>query len=305
MASLPTLRQLNYFVLLSETLHFSKAAERAFVTQSSFSMGILELEKQLGGVLFERDNRNVRLSALGETLLPKAKQLLTDATDFVNINNNLQHPFATPINLVIIPSILPFVLGPLTQHIKQHHPTITLNIKELQSEAALTALTETKVDMVLMAEPYNLTGFLSTALIDEPLYWVGHADLARKMKLSQTTSFFDLDLEQLILLEEGHCLSDHTLSACPRETVKSFKNSPKAFEVNSLMALYTLLQNQYGYSLLPQMAIKSAGFADDLTSLLITDAPARTISLVTRPTLAKPFEYDALKNIFQTVFQQH
>jgi len=113
MAALPSLRQLSYLVTLSETLHFTEAARRSFVTQSTLSGGIMELERLLGGVLVERDRQNVRLTPLGEQVVARARVLLADAQDLMRLSREMSEPLTGDLHLGIIPTIAPFILTQL------------------------------------------------------------------------------------------------------------------------------------------------------------------------------------------------
>ena len=108
MAALPSLRQLSYLVTLSETLHFTEAARRSFVTQSTLSGGIMELERLLGGVLVERDRQNVRLTPLGEQVVARARVLLADAQDLMRLSREMSEPLTGDLHLGIIPTMAPF-----------------------------------------------------------------------------------------------------------------------------------------------------------------------------------------------------
>src|SRR5690606_23691440 len=115
----PSLRQLSYLVTLSATLHFTEAARRSFVTQSTLSGGIMELERLLGGVLVERDRQNVRLTPLGEEVVRRARFLLADAQDLMRLSREMSEPFTGDLHFGVIPTIAPFVLAPLIRIAQQ------------------------------------------------------------------------------------------------------------------------------------------------------------------------------------------
>lgn len=122
MAALPSLRQLSYLVTLSETLHFTEAARRSFVTQSTLSGGIMELERLLGGVLVERDRQNVRLTPLGEQVVARARVLLADAQDLMRLSREMSEPLTGDLHLGIIPTIAPFILTQLLEEVHKQLP---------------------------------------------------------------------------------------------------------------------------------------------------------------------------------------
>ncbi len=149
MAALPSLRQLSYLVTLSETLHFTEAARRSFVTQSTLSGGIMELERLLGGVLVERDRQNVRLTPLGEQVVARARVLLADAQDLMRLSREMSEPLTGDLHLGIIPTIAPFILTQLLEEVHKQLPKIQLHLHEAQSEKIVERLEHGNLDMVV------------------------------------------------------------------------------------------------------------------------------------------------------------
>ncbi|RYZ81456.1 MAG: hydrogen peroxide-inducible genes activator [Moraxellaceae bacterium] len=289
MAALPSLRQLSYLVTLSETLHFTEAARRSFVTQSTLSGGIMELERLLGGVLVERDRQNVRLTPLGEEVVRRARFLLADAQDLMRLSREMSEPFTGDLHLGIIPTIAPFVLAPLIQVIQQEMPRLKLFLHEVQSEVAVERLEHGTLDIVLLALPFNTHNLLVQELYDEPLYLVYHE---QDTACQAANSMEQLDLAHLLLLEEGHCLREHTLSACSISELKQ-ENSLSA---SSLPTLIQMVQAQLGFTLLPSIAINS-GILNNQSQLKvksITQAPQRTLALLTRKSSPLHAEFEQL-----------
>ncbi len=270
-------------VALADHLHFGKAAEACFVSQSTFSVGIGELEKTLGLRIIERDNKKVRLTALGHSVAEKARVILRDAGEIVRLSSQQNTPFASPLRLAIIPSILPFILSPLMRQLASSVPNAQLHISELSSEAAVIAVEQGRVDMVLMALPYAIKGLQAYTLFSEPLCWIGHQD----QQPPAQTSMADLNYAELILLEEGHCLRDHTLIACAtheRQAYESQQASSERIQASSLLTLLELVDNKFGYSFIPQMALQSPLLKafPQLASCHVGNAPSRQIALVMR-----------------------
>ena len=158
MAALPSLRQLSYLVTLSETLHFTEAARRSFVTQSTLSGGIMELERLLGGVLVERDRQNVRLTPLGEQVVARARVLLADAQDLMRLSREMSEPLTGDLHLGIIPTIAPFILTQLLDEVHRQLPKIQLHLHEAQSEKIVEKLEHGNLDMIVLALPFDTRG---------------------------------------------------------------------------------------------------------------------------------------------------
>ena len=297
MAALPSLRQLSYLVTLSETLHFTEAARRSFVTQSTLSGGIMELERLLGGVLVERDRQNVRLTPLGEQVVARARVLLADAQDLMRLSREMSEPLTGDLHLGVIPTIAPFILAQLLDEVHKQLPKIQLHLHEAQSEKIVEKLEHGNLDMVVLALPFDTRGLKVAEVAKESLFLVcNKSDIA-----SQAKSLDDLDLSRLMLLEEGHCLRDHTLSACP---IGERKNDQR-LKASSLPTLVEMVSANLGFTLLPEIAIHNAMIKSnpDLQIKSIEAAPSRTLALVTRKSTPLQSEFDVLLQILQKITQ--
>lgn len=299
MAALPSLRQLSYLVTLSETLHFTEAARRSFVTQSTLSGGIMELERLLGGVLVERDRQNVRLTPLGEEVVRRARFLLADAQDLMRLSREMSEPFTGELHLGIIPTIAPFVLAPLLQSIKQQMPKLQLFLHETQSEMAVERLEHGTLDVVLLALPYNTRNLMIKELRAETLWLVHHRDDTACLHVQKLE---DLNLDYLLLLEEGHCLREHTLSACSVSDLKTESN----LTASSLPTLIQMVQAKLGFTLLPEIAIQSGILQgqNQLVARPIEHAPERTLALITRKSTPIHAEFEQLANLLLPIIKQ-
>lgn len=297
MAALPSLRQLSYLVTLSETLHFTEAARRSFVTQSTLSGGIMELERLLGGVLVERDRQNVRLTPLGEQVVARARVLLADAQDLMRLSREMSEPLTGDLHLGVIPTIAPFILAQLLDEVHKQLPKIQLHLHEAQSEKIVEKLEHGNLDMVVLALPFDTRGLKVAEVAKESLFLVcNKSDIA-----SQAKSLDDLDLSRLMLLEEGHCLRDHTLSACP---IGERKNDHR-LKASSLPTLVEMVSADLGFTLLPEIAIHTNMIKanPDLMVKQIEDAPSRILALVTRKSTPLQSEFDVLLQILQKITQ--
>ena len=297
MAALPSLRQLSYLVTLSETLHFTEAARRSFVTQSTLSGGIMELERLLGGVLVERDCQNVRLTPLGEQVVARARVLLADAQDLMRLSREMSEPLTGDLHLGVIPTIAPFILAQLLDEVHKQLPKIQLHLHEAQSEKIVEKLEHGNLDMVVLALPFDTRGLKVAEVAKESLFLVcNKSDIA-----SQAKSLDDLDLSRLMLLEEGHCLRDHTLSACP---IGERKNDHR-LKASSLPTLVEMVSADLGFTLLPEIAIHTNMIKanPELMVKQIEAAPSRILALVTRKSTPLQSEFDVLLQILQKITQ--
>lgn len=298
MAALPSLRQLGYLVALSDTLHFTEAAKRCFVTQSTLSGGIMELERLLGGTLVERNRQQVRLTTLGEQVVSRARLLLADAHDLMRLSRELSEPGTGELHLGIIPTIAPFVLPGLWAQMQTRFPRLQLRVHEVQSHVAVEKLGQGQLDLVILALPFDIGQLLVKPVIQESLVLIHHRQDPIAL---QTEDWQALPLDRLILLEEGHCLRDHTLSACRI----SDRANHQGIEASSLMTLLQMVQAQMGFSLLPSSVLQSGLLQafPQIQAIRVSNPPERTIALLARSSTTQHAELEALSGVIENLFR--
>ncbi|MFK7864952.1 MAG: LysR substrate-binding domain-containing protein [Pseudohongiellaceae bacterium] len=247
---IPSIKQLKYICAVAEFRHFSKAAEACYVTQSTLSASIQDLESQLGAVIFERNKKSVLITPLGERLLHQARIILGDVEDFVAIANSNEEALAGEVRLGVIPTIGPFLLPTLLSQLREQYTKLKLYLREDMSANLVERLQQGKLDVIILAFPYPLPDIETTSLFkDEFLLCLppGH-QLEKSSKVKQR----HLEGESLLLLEEGHCLRDHALEACKLEKA----DTDIVYQGNSLHTLVQMVANGLGVTLLPAMSVK-------------------------------------------------
>ncbi len=290
MSALPSLRQLRYLVAVSERLNFRQAAEDCFVTQSTLSAGIKELEGQLGVELVERDTRSVRLTAVGEQVVARATRLLAEARDLVEVAKGAREPLSGPLRLGVIPTIAPFMLPAMLPELRAAYPELKLYLREDQTERLLERLRSGDLDVALIALPYDVGELHVRKLFKDEFWFVARED--DPLAQANEVAVRSLRPGQVLLLEEGHCLREHALSACGTRAA----NADTQLEATSLHTLMQMVEGGLGVTLLPEMTLK-AGILNG-TSLVArpfaADVPARTIALAIRPTSAHRRDFELL-----------
>jgi LysR family hydrogen peroxide-inducible transcriptional activator len=279
MPNLPTLQQLRYLVSLAETLNFTRAAEACHVGQSTLSAGIQDLEGTLGVRLFLRGRRQVAITPQGQAALTRARDLLSGAADLTELVKLADHPMQGRLNLGTIPTLAPFQLPRILPALRRRYPGLSLSLREDLTGSLLGRLRDRRLDLALIALPHDTRGLLVRELFDEELWLVGRRGDAllkeRRPRLDANAA------DRLILLEEGHCLREHSLRACGRGE----SSNGEGLEAASLLTLVQMVESGLGLALLPRMAVE-AGLLRG-THLeghpLAPPAPVRTIALVTRP----------------------
>lgn len=250
----PTIKQLQYLVTLREHGHFGKAADACFVTQSTLSAGLRDLETLLGVTLVERTRRVVRFTALGEKVADKAVRVLCEADDLVELARSEGQPLHGELRMGVIPTIAPFLLPVMLPRLRSEWPSLKLYLREETSQAACEALHRGQLDCVLLALPYGCGDVESFILFDDPLFVAFPGGEAPG---GSTVGVEAIDEERMLLLEDGHCLKDHALSACNRPDLRAHA----AMLGTSLHTLVQMVDNGLGLTFIPSMAI-DAGILD-------------------------------------------
>jgi LysR family transcriptional regulator, hydrogen peroxide-inducible genes activator len=275
---LPTLKQLQYLVALSDQGHFGRAADACFVTQSTLSAGIKELESLLGVTLVERTRRVVRFTPLGERVAAKARRILREAEDMADMVRASGKPLAGELRMGVIPTIAPFLLPALLPRLRAEWPDLKLYLREETSQIACDSLQRGQLDCVLLALPFAC-GEVDRAELFEDRFLVAFPP-GEGGALPETVAPAAIDAARLLLLEDGHCLKDHVLSACNRPELRA----EAAIMGTSLHTLVQMVDNGLGTTLVPEMAI-AAGILEGtgiVARPLAAEHPSRRIALVWR-----------------------
>ena len=170
---LPSLRQLHYFVALAEQLSFTRAAETCFVSQSTLSASLKELETLLGAQLVERDRQVVMLTPIGQEVAARARGLLAATQDLVDLSNSMQQPMSGQLRLGIIPTIAPFLLPHVLPRLRKMYPALCLTLREDLTAGLLSRLDDGQLDFALIALPYETGNLIVEPLFDDALWIVG------------------------------------------------------------------------------------------------------------------------------------
>jgi LysR family hydrogen peroxide-inducible transcriptional activator len=283
---LPTLKQLQYLVALKDAGHFGRAAEACFVTQSTLSAGLRELETLIGVTLVERTRRVVRFTPLGDRIADKARRVLREAEELGDIARAAGRPLSGEMRMSVIPTIAPFMLPHILPRLRRDYPYLKLFLREEPSGAACEGLHNGRTDCVLLALPFACGDVASYPLFDDKLFV---AYLPQDMPSDPPTIPASLiDETRLLLLEDGHCLKDHALSACNRPELRA----EATMLGTSLHTIVQMVDNGLGMTMLPEMALKAGilDHTDIVARPLDADNAVRRIALVWRR--ASPREKD-------------
>lgn len=274
MAYMPTIKQLQYLIALAEYKTFSNAAEHCNITQPTLSAGIAALESLLGQDLVDRSHtKQVVFTPMGQDVLARARTIVTQAEALVERARYASEPFSGPLRLGLIPTVAPYILPRCLPDLQQIYPKLELQLFEDLSARLADDLQHGNIDIVLMAFPYEAPQIEKFILFEEPFVLACPKGAWPKNKAVRTEN---LDSEQLLLLEEGHCLRDHALAACKL----NIPATKKAFNATSLATLIQMVQHNYGMTLLPEMAVKAEAIPDNIDILEFSSPkPTRQIGI--------------------------
>jgi LysR family hydrogen peroxide-inducible transcriptional activator len=254
---LPTLRQLQYLKLLAEHRSFSRAAEAAHVTQPTLSAGVQELERILGAPVVDRGRAGVILTATGEEAVARAEAILAQAEDLVQAARGAGQPLTGRFRLGVIPTIAPFLLPRALPALRQRFPKLRLFLREDLTGRLIAQLKAGALDAALIALPYDMAGLDCADVAEDELMAAFPAN--HPLSAERRISAERLEAEDLILLEDGHCLREHALAACGLDPARA--RGEAAFAATSLPTLVQMVGSGLGVSFLPAMAV-DAGLAD-------------------------------------------
>jgi LysR family hydrogen peroxide-inducible transcriptional activator len=289
---LPTIKQLQYLVALHEHGHFGKAADASFVSQSTLSAGIRELESLLGVTLVERSRRVVRFTALGEQVVAKANRLLREAEELADLVQASGKPLSGELRMSVIPTIAPFLLPRILPRLKRERPDLKLMLREETSQDALESLSHGRVDCVLLALPFDTGDAAIAHIADDRLFVAFPKDDPRDPPASIKPGMIESMVQggRLLLLEDGHCLRDHALAACSRSELRA----SAAMIGTSLHTLVQLVDNDLGLTMLPEMALTAGILAGTDVVARPVDSPTAKREIVLAWRKNSPREADFL-----------
>lgn len=286
-----TLRQLEFALAVAKHKHFKRAAEDCNISQSALSLGIAELEKQLDTQIFERNNKQVLITPIGEELLERAQRVFSEISDLTTRAHSHQLPLAYPMTIGIIPTIAPYLLPKVLPTLKEKYPQFDIAVIERQTERLLEQVRYGHIDTAIIALPYAVDGLHTFEFWQEDFYAIFPKGGEYTHKTSITST--ELFKNDVLLLGEGHCLTDQALSVCQM----SKHDLKSGFSDASLNTLIQMAKVGMGTTLVPKMALEQIG--DGVTALPLNEqGPHRRLAFVTRLNYARVNDVKILSKLF-------
>lgn len=290
-----SLKQLNYALAVAKSLHFKKAAEACNVSQSALSTAIAEMEKQLGFMVFERNNKQVLVTDQGQIFIDKAQSIKLELDELHQLAVTHDEPLATPMKIGVIPTIGPYLLPKVLPEVRKQFPNFKLQLVEEQSHVLVDMVRKGDLDTAILALPFPLDGLMAFEFWQEDFYWISHKEDCPTI-INEITSD-ELELEKLMLLKDGHCLKDHALAACQLRD----NNTEQEFASTSLHTLIQMVAGKLGTTLVPEMALQQLiTSASELKAVHLNEpGPHRTLAFIIRPNYVRTNDIETLMAMFK------
>ncbi len=294
-----TLRQLEFALAVAKHRHFKRAAEECNISQSALSLGIAELEKQLDTQIFERNNKQVLITPIGEEILVRAQRVFSEINDLTTRAQSHQTPLAYPMTVGMIPTIAPYLLPKVLPELKTQYPNFRMTVVEQQTERLLEQVRYGHIDTAIIALPYPVDGLHTFEFWQEDFFAVFPSD--DSLADLKTISSDQLSTANLMLLGEGHCLTDQALNVCSFDR-DEFKSN---FSDASLNTLIQMALAGMGTTLIPEMALQQVRRQNnDVATIPLTEkGPHRRIAFVTRLNYARVDDVNLLATIFKKALE--
>jgi len=290
-----TLRELTYLVALADHGHFGRAAEACHVSQPTLSTQLKKLEDFLGVSLFERTNKSLQVTAIGEEIVGRARRLLGDADQIIQTAKQQTAPLSGPLNIGVIPTLSPYMLPWLLPNLKQAYPDLRPVVVEDLTDNLVSLLHQHKLDVAALALPIDDPTLTEIPLFDEP-FWVAcppKHPLARAAAISLKA----LRSEQILYLADGHCLRDQALAICKKPPEQNEAGGAD-FRAASLETLRQMVAAGFGFTLLPALAAaKDQGPDGEIVTRPFAGAASRCIGLVYRTSYPRPADLARLAEV--------
>ncbi|SUD89790.1 hydrogen peroxide-inducible genes activator [Psychrobacter phenylpyruvicus] len=294
-----TLRQLEFALAVAKHRHFKRAAEECNISQSALSLGIAELEKQLDTQIFERNNKQVLITPIGEEILVRAQRVFSEINDLTTRAQSHQTPLAYPMTVGMIPTIAPYLLPKVLPELKAQYPNFRMTVVEQQTERLLEQVRYGHIDTAIIALPYAVDGLHTFEFWQEDFFAIFPTD--NPLAKLETISSDQLGKANLMLLGEGHCLTDQALTVCSFDR-DEFKSN---FSEASLNTLIQMALAGMGTTLIPEMALEQVHRQNnEVATIPLTEkGPHRRIAFVTRLNYARVDDVNLLGNIFKAALE--
>ncbi|TCL75771.1 hydrogen peroxide-inducible genes activator [Rhizobium sp. BK251] len=286
-----TLRQMRYFEALASTRHFGRAAELVHISQPALSAQIMEMEEYLGARLVERVRGKTILTRKGEEILAHVRIILNEVNRLERSARSDGGTLQGLIRIGIIPTVAPYLVPQFIPQLRQGYPAVEIELKEAVTSRLIADLSEGKLDVVIAAMPIEAEGIATRSLFTDR-FFMAVAENGEAVLMSPLTET-EVNVDRLLLLEEGHCLRDQALAVC-----SAGKRSLVNFGATSMATLLQMVSHDMGMTLIPEMAIPTETSRNAIRIVPFAEPqPSREIGLAWRRSDQRDADMAALAEV--------
>lgn len=290
-----TLRQLRYLTALARHCHFGRAAEECAVSQPALSVQIQELEASLEAALIERGRGRIALTAEGDEIARRASRILAEVDDLVDYARHRTRLLTGPLRLGVIPSIAPYLLPAALPCLQERYPALELRLRESQTAVIVDELQRGALDVLVLSLPLDHPEIETIRLFDDRFVLAVPAIHPLAERPDCTARL--LAEERLLLLEEGHCLRDQTLSYCQPVD----RGASSGFGASSLSTIIQMVANGLGITVLPEISISFEVHDPRIALLRFPEpGPTRAVALAWRRSSPRKRDFVELGKLLTT-----
>lgn len=273
-----TITQLKYVLAVAEHQNFTKAAEKTFVTQPTLSMQIQKLEDELDILIFDRSKKPIELTEVGKKLVQQARNIVNESERIQDIVDQQKGFVGGEFKLGVIPTIMPTLLPMFLNTFIKKYPKIKLKIEELTTEAIIERLKDGHLDAAIAATPLENENIKERVLYYEP--FVGYIPENHRLATNKKIDISDLDLDDMLLLEDGHCFKDGVINLCKTKK-NNLEEERFQLESGSFETLVKLSNEGLGMTLLPYLHTLDIKEKEEKNLHYFNEpSPAREVSLI-------------------------
>ncbi|WP_323788643.1 LysR substrate-binding domain-containing protein [Psychroserpens sp.] len=295
-----TITQLNYVLAIAEHKNFTKAAEKCFVTQPTLSTQIQKLEDELEVLIFDRSKKPIELTDVGRKIVLQAKNIVDESERIQDIVDQQKGFIGGEFKLGIIPTVMPTLLPMFLKAFIKKYPKVKLKIEELTTEEIITRINDGHLDAAIAATPLELDSIKERVLYYEP--FVGYIPNDHRLKDKKKIDVSDLDINDMLLLEDGHCFRDGVINLC--KAFKTHQDDQFQLESGSIETLVKLSNEGLGMTLLPYL--NTLDLNEKMSKQLHhfnEPSPAREVSIIYHKNELKMQIIDALHNVISGIIR--
>lgn len=295
-----TITQLQYVLAVAEHQNFTLAAEKSFVTQPTLSMQIQKLEDELDILIFDRTKKPIQLTDVGKKIVEQAKNIVNESGRIKDIVDQQKGFVGGEFKLGIIPTIMPTLLPMFLTNFIKKHPKVNLKIEELNTQAIIQKIKEGHLDAAIAATPLLNENIKERVLYYEP--FVAYIPESHRLSNSKKINASDLNIDDILLLEDGHCFRDGVINLC--KTAKGYEDDYFQLESGSFETMVKLSNEGLGMTLLPYLHTLDIKEKEKNCLRFFNDPnPAREVSLIYHKNELKIHIIDALQDVISGIIR--